>query len=316
MNFILRPCIDVSTWPVYQRQDSAPYAHGARDKTLLHSPADVQAPWLPNHFYLFKLSDRRYPQQFWMEVIASLLGDVLPLEVQNSFPAYRDGVSASLIEFFVYPDERNRLMQGGELMEKAILDYDFEKGTQHNLEDVLTQLTKLHKQRLVEDEFKESFFSLLLFDALIGNSDRHHDNWGILLHRIGHDQIGQLSPAFDNGTSMGREIVPQKLKNYAHVNDLDRYIDKGCHHLRLRRDSEKQLGHLEFIKWCKQHESAVAARFRDWLPSDAQLETLTDFLTQHYSQPEVPLIALDNERISFTMRLLRRRLHRIQELLP
>lgn len=46
--------------------------------------------------------------------------------------------------------------------------------------------------------FLEEFFQMIVFDALIGNSDRHHSNWAIL--RSSDDII--FSPLYDNGSSL------------------------------------------------------------------------------------------------------------------
>jgi hypothetical protein len=55
----------------------------------------------------------------------------------------------------------------------------------------------------------------LTFDALIGNTDRHQDNWGIIITRQTEapNKIKKMriSPVFDNGTSMGHEISPRAV---------------------------------------------------------------------------------------------------------
>jgi hypothetical protein len=47
----------------------------------------------------------------------------------------------------------------------------------------------------------EQFFDLLCFDALIGGTDRHYNNWGIL-ERADDSEFIRLAPAFDNGVSL------------------------------------------------------------------------------------------------------------------
>jgi hypothetical protein len=47
----------------------------------------------------------------------------------------------------------------------------------------------------------EQFFELLVFDALIGGTDRHYNNWGIL-EKADNSQFIRLAPAFDNGISL------------------------------------------------------------------------------------------------------------------
>ena len=41
----------------------------------------------------------------------------------------------------------------------------------------------------------------LVFDAWIANTDRHHENWGVLIDR--RDGSSRLAPSFDHGSSLG-----------------------------------------------------------------------------------------------------------------
>ncbi|OGZ44206.1 MAG: hypothetical protein A2756_00100 [Candidatus Ryanbacteria bacterium RIFCSPHIGHO2_01_FULL_48_27] len=47
----------------------------------------------------------------------------------------------------------------------------------------------------------EQFFELLVFDALIGGTDRHYYNWGVL-EKADSGKFLRLAPAFDNGVSL------------------------------------------------------------------------------------------------------------------
>ena len=45
-----------------------------------------------------------------------------------------------------------------------------------------------------------------MLDALIGNTDRHHENWGILVRRGRGVLLGEVAPSFDHASSLGREL--------------------------------------------------------------------------------------------------------------
>lgn len=47
------------------------------------------------------------------------------------------------------------------------------------------------------------FLGYLLLDALIGNTDRHHQNWGMLV--LSRNEI-RMAPTFDHASSLGREL--------------------------------------------------------------------------------------------------------------
>ncbi len=71
----------------------------------------------------------------------------------------------------------------------------------------------------------------LAFDALIGNTDRHSENWGFLVERGPTGRPVQfMAPVFDNGTSLGFIIGENQLKKYAAPDRLAGFIGAGHHH--------------------------------------------------------------------------------------
>lgn len=97
---------------------------------------------------------------------------------------------------------------------------------------------------------------ILLFDALIGNSDRHHSNWGITEEKgflsLGNGVIPAnalyLSPLYDNGSS---------LCSYINENDIETILkDKMKYESIINTKSKSAIGwndirpirHFELIK--------------------------------------------------------------------
>src|SRR5690606_14933665 len=56
------------------------------------------------------------------------------------------------------------------------------------------------------DRAKRQIGGYLVLDAVIGNTDRHHENWGILRKKTGTGYVGYLAPSFDHASSLGREL--------------------------------------------------------------------------------------------------------------
>ena len=53
----------------------------------------------------------------------------------------------------------------------------------------------------------DAFVGYLLLDALIGNTDRHHQNWGVLASsREASEAERVLAPTYDHASSLGREL--------------------------------------------------------------------------------------------------------------
>lgn len=71
------------------------------------------------------------------------------------------------------------------------------------------------------------FVGYLLLDAWIGNTDRHHENWGLIKAPDGV----RLAPTFDHATCLGRELTPEtarlRLETRDRRQDVRAYIARA-----------------------------------------------------------------------------------------
>ncbi len=243
--------IDISNWQPDSEFD--PYPKGARAKNAVFSPRDGAPAFIvPDHRYLFKHSSHRYPEQFWIEIIAYFIGSLMGVPVPPAFVAFNSKTqeSGALIEWFYgYPGKQPaRYVEGGEFMVRMIRGYDREKGTQHNFRSVLALTKTLTETGLLAGNGIEYWCKVFTFDALIGNTDRHQDNWGLLWKGAG-DAKGcvTFSPAFDNGTSMGGEIVEKNFVKFEVPDYIKHYISKGTHHMKWEVRDSVRLSHSDML---------------------------------------------------------------------
>lgn len=69
INQPITAAVNISNWK--KDDEFGIYPEGARDKTLLYSPALSFYEFLiPEHRYLYKRAFARHPDQFWTEIIA------------------------------------------------------------------------------------------------------------------------------------------------------------------------------------------------------------------------------------------------------
>ena len=89
------------------------------------------------------------------------------------------------------------------------MKYDMKKThgqSDHSLANIFRLLDTVFRNPQDAEIAKRQFASYLVLDALIGNTDRHHQNWGLLIERTPDGVRGFLAPTFDHASSLGRDL--------------------------------------------------------------------------------------------------------------
>jgi HipA-like C-terminal domain len=154
--------------------------------------------------------------EHWSEKIgaevAALLG-VPHAEVDVGFSGERPvSVTATFLE------EGAALIHGNELLADADPTYRKEgpkfRTQEHTVQAVRSVLGE--RQVAVPPGTAEDlsafgvFVGYLLLDALIGNTDRHHENWGVIAKGHGAERHLELAPSYDHASSLGRELTDER----------------------------------------------------------------------------------------------------------
>lgn len=89
------------------------------------------------------------------------------------------------------------------------------------------------------------FLKILVFDALIGETDRHEENWGIIIK----NEHYQISPLYDNGCNLLREFKDEKLAEqyYTGKKKFDAYIERSKS-LIYNETTGRRYTHFQLIK--------------------------------------------------------------------
>lgn len=77
----------------------------------------------------------------------------------------------------------------------------------------------------IDERLFADFMKIMVFDALVGETDRHAENWGITKDSTGY----KLSPLYDNGTNLLRNFKNEAYaeKFYNGIKSFDIYIKKA-----------------------------------------------------------------------------------------
>ena len=248
-------CVDITSWRVIHASPTK----GSRDKKWVVKPVQMEKD--ETELFLFKESHKRHPAEFWSEIITHRIGELVGVPTPETHCTKFENTYAALIKFFLKIKDGKiieDLVHGGDLILGKHPDFDRKKGETHNVffvEEIL-------RGQLKHLGLYEKFLSILVFDALIGNTDRHQDNWGIIAEVGGQKPSFRLAPAFDNSDSLGRELMEEKLDGFLKEDgvQLQRYLEKGLPHLRWSVDgrSLEWINHFELLKRLSEKWPSVA----------------------------------------------------------
>jgi hypothetical protein len=308
--------IDIAGWQV--DEEFAVFPQGARAKEAVFCPVNQSDTCLvQSKRYLFKRSKACYPDQFWGEVVAYRVGCVLGFDVPPAFAAWNSttNISGALIEWF-YDDGGEVSVHAGDFLTRVHADFDRDRGTTHNMRDNVQLLRALSMGGAIqENSWRQWWVNALAFDALIGNTDRHQDNWTILFSTSTKGAVNsgraRLSPLFDNGTSLGHERFTDRIRDWSQ-SQFENYVNKGTHQVKWSLDEPNLKGHFDLLEralqeWpeTKQH---LSTRISETTVQDFE-NTIDDLL-----RLELP-VRYCEDRHQFICKLLHIRLLKLKDLL-
>jgi hypothetical protein len=125
-----------------------------------------------------------------------------------------------------------RLVFGNELLSRYIKDYDEGRrfqARQHTVRVVMTLLgtgaVKMPMEWVPPNILVDSacvFTGYLMLDALIGNQDRHHENWGLIW--MPNEGV-YFAPTFDHASSLGRNELDEVRIEMLNTRDRGRNVE-------------------------------------------------------------------------------------------
>lgn len=189
---------------------------------------------------LYKKSRSKTAGEDWSEKVAAELCRLLKLSHAEYELATCNGEYGVISQSFL--PKNGTLLLGNEILARIYPDYptDTRNLSHHTIERIFSAFDRLETD-LSEvlmplkweapkniSKVHHVFVGYLLLDAWIGNSDRHHENWGF----IELDRKLYLAPTYDHASSLGRNESDEKRSKRLKTRDkgysVGAYADK-CH---------------------------------------------------------------------------------------
>ena len=199
----------------------------------------------------------KYPQpntgQHWAEKIAAEIADVMQIRHANVELAEFNGERGSVTQSFIRPG--TELWHGNQILAGKLFGYDSEarfRHPEHTLEHIFQALDATFESEAGRRTAKTRIAEYLVLDAVIGNTDRHHENWGILHVQTPKGWRGAIAPTFDHASSLGRELLDQPSgkgrKRILEKNEIGLYAEKGTGAIYWSGKERKGPSPLELVR--------------------------------------------------------------------
>lgn len=191
--------------------------------------------------------------EHWAEKVASEIGPLIGVDCARvELARWRNNLATICLSFLPVPHDelktygltdvaiggaRFDFLHGWEILESVVDGYDASlrfNQVSHNIKNIVFAIRKTAQLENTDpDRFAPSDFvlrklaSYVLLDGLIGNTDRHHENWMLMYIRELNFSMALPLPSFDHASSLGRELSDTRRHQRMQSGGMLGYLYRG-----------------------------------------------------------------------------------------
>lgn len=268
--------------------------------------------------YIAKSASKWYPNESITEHLLNELGRKFGLTVANSCIRRINKQIWFLSEYFLKEDYQ--LSHGADFYALHLNDdHAFVNAIQDNnkIDDQeffnVQWVKEIFSQYLPNDssELFSSFITMLVFDGIIGNNDRHAYNWGVI-RSVKTDEPARFAPIYDTARGLYWN------SSESEVNNILAATDKNGNNIRIQKyvlssrpkigwDGEGSLSHIELLKRIFETETGISKGNFISLVSEENLNKCLDVINIDFNR-----LFSENRRVLMS-KCLRLRFEKINE---
>ena len=182
--------------------------------------------------------------EHWAEKVAAEIGRLVDIGTAQVELTQVQGQPATICRSFLQDEAElddtdspaYTWFDGREFLDLSIPGYDFHRirhNRAHNVKNIVAAILQITAADSLNsmprwDWMLEDLASYAVLDGLIGNTDRHHENW-MVTHREedGGSVEMYVAPSFDHASSLGRELLDERREQILDSNGVLDYLKKG-----------------------------------------------------------------------------------------
>lgn len=229
------------------------------------------------------------------EHIAHQIGNIIGIETARiDIGTYHGRIGCMS---YLLNEQKEQIIEGALFISQIHPDYDMEQMVEKvsGRYYCIDHLLEVSEAPVIVNKWIE----MMLFDFIIGNTDRHQNNWAMLIH-FEHSSIGnsaqiRVCPLYDNGSSLCCYINENNVDSYL-GRDTNRFKSltetKSRSMIRIDGFQKKHPTHIEVVKELLRRYPGtydIAKRFVFYLNADA-INTLMNRYVGILSDKKLQLI--------------------------
>jgi len=188
----------------------------------------------------------------WAEKVAAELAKLLEVNSAQVELAAYVGRRGCISKNFIARDKGEALIHGNEILAVHVAHYDktkIAKQSDHTVDNIISAVNRLFPHgggQLILKQLAE----YMVFDALIGNTDRHHENWGFRFRLESGNSSFPLTvaPSYDHASSLGRECLDDRCERILREKRVAEYVKGGRGGVYWQATDTKGANPLELVK--------------------------------------------------------------------
>ncbi len=244
---------------------------------------------------LFKIG-RTNTGENWAEKVACELANLLGLPHAHYELAKYEEQMGTVSNSFV--PNNSRFIHGNELLAKVNREYpvdQFYRVRDYKLEIVLSLVRLMERKYSIAGSLNH-FIGYIVFDCLIANQDRHHENWGYL---IDETRKVSLAPTYDHAAGFGCKVSAEDAKRRVETNDMKFTVESFCRRAKtpFYTKDEKKVTTYDACRIAAKFDKDA---FCDWVDKVAEIQVKD--LESIFAQ--IPSEWIEKDVIIFSMRVI------------
>ncbi|SMD44808.1 hypothetical protein SAMN00777080_3442 [Aquiflexum balticum DSM 16537] len=218
--------------------------------------------WIP---YIAKTAEKWYPHESIIEFAINKIGQTLGLKMNETDLVIANGQIRFLSKYFLNPREE-KLVHGAEICSEFFGDTIEGERIANNKGEARSVFTfefiKDALRNVFPNDFEMlmvEFVKMLVFDAIVGNNDRHFYNWGVIQNVRNTNKIITFAPIYDSARGLlwnfSEKNIEKHLGNYKAINGkkIEKYINGSKP--RVSIDENKEANHFELVDFIKRYNN-------------------------------------------------------------